>query len=107
MPVVRSGNDQTSFLKKILAYREIATHQLYKSHLGLPNLLVLTVTTVERHKDHMMSVLREMSGGSTAFLFKAITGLGAFDTKPAPTAAILTEPWERVGHPAFSIADPS
>ena len=107
MPVVRSGSDQTSFLKKILAYREIAARQLYKVHLGLPNLLVLTVTSVERHKDEMISALHETTGESAIFLFKAMSGLGIFDKASAPTPTILTEPWERTGHPPLCIRDPS
>jgi len=107
MPVVRSRSDQTSFLKKILAYLEIAGRQLYKSHLGLPNLLMLTVTTVERHKDQMMSALRQISGGSAAFLFKATSGLGTFNKAPVPTPTILTDPWERVGYTPLRINDPN
>jgi hypothetical protein len=47
MPVARSNLRQTSYLKKILGYRAIASQNIYKSHLGLPNLLVLNVTTNE------------------------------------------------------------
>jgi hypothetical protein len=47
MPVVRSTTDQTSYLGKIAAYREIIMHRVHRDHLGIPNLLVLTVTTSE------------------------------------------------------------
>ena len=47
MPVLRSNALQTSVLGKIAAYREIAMRQVQRSYLGLPNLLVLLLTTSE------------------------------------------------------------
>jgi hypothetical protein len=107
MPVLRSSSSQTSYLRKLLLYGELADRQLYKSHLGLPNLLVLTMTPGEKHKDNMMSAFRKIYGGSTGFLFKTTTGLRAFDKAHAPTSTILTEPWERIGYPPLCIASPN
>ena len=45
MPVVRSGAGQTSYLAKLASYQKIIGSRTFKTHLGLPNLLVLTLTT--------------------------------------------------------------
>ena len=106
MPVFRSSLGQTSYLKKMLAYREIIARQIHKSHLGIPNLLVLTVTTNERHMAEIMKLLCELTGSSAAFLFKTIGALGSFDQAPTPAPQILLEPWLRVGFPPMRIDAP-
>jgi hypothetical protein len=104
-PVTRSDLNQTSYLRKILAYRQISTQNIHKSHLGLPNLFVLTVTTNESHMTSIMSLVKELAaeGKSKLFLFKTMSSLGDFRKAPAPTARLLTDPWQRVGHEAFRI----
>ena len=67
MPVKRSNLEQTSYLRKVLAYRQIITQDIHRSHLGLPNLLVLTVTTNEppraqRDATHLSSNLWRQIG---------------------------------------------
>ncbi len=104
MPVFRSNPGQTSYLKKMLAYREIIACQIHKSHFGIPNLLVLTVTTNERHMEQIMKAFGEMGGGSAAFLFKTSDAIGSFDMAPSPMPALLTAPWLRVGFPPLCIA---
>jgi len=105
MPVARSNLRQSSYLRKILAYRAIATQNLHKSHLGIPNFLVLNVITNERHMNSIMALLDEVTAkkGSQTFLFKSISTLGDFRMAPAPTPHILTAPWQRVGCDEFSI----
>jgi len=107
MPVVRSNLNQTSYMRKILGYRDIIARQIHKSHLGIPNLLVLTVTTNERHMAEIMKLLSELTDGSAAFLFKTMGALGSFDQAPTPTPQILLESWLRVGFPPLCIAVPS
>jgi hypothetical protein len=104
-PVTRSDLQQTSYLRKILAYRQLSAQGIYKSHLGLPNLLVLTVTTNEPHMTHIMSLVRELAheGKSKLFLFKTMSSLGDFKKAPAPTTHLLADPWQRVGYEAFRI----
>ena len=84
MPVARSNLRQSSYLKKILAYRAIAAENIYKSHLGLPNFLVLNVITNERHMKSIMALLDEITAkkGSQTFLFKSISTLGDFRIAP-------------------------
>ncbi len=104
-PVTRSDLRQTSYLRKILAYRQISAQNIHKSHLGLPNLFVLTVTTNESHMTNIMSLVRELAheGKSRMFLFKTMSSLGNFEKAPEPTAHLLTDPWQRVGVEPFFI----
>ena len=108
MPVARSNLAQSSYLKKLLAYREIAARRVFESHFGLPNFLVLTVTSSERHMRTIMALLDEVTAGkgSKLFLFKTLSTLGDFQRAPLPTPQLLTTPWERVGHTAFRIDGP-
>ncbi len=105
LPVMRSDLQQTSYLRKILSYRHIAVHAIYKSHLGLPNLLVLTVTTDEQHMRTIMALVEQLAPErrSKLFLFKTMSSLGDFEKAPAPTPHMLTSPWLRVGQDAFVI----
>jgi hypothetical protein len=45
MAVARSTAGQISYLGKIASYREIIARRVHKTHLGMPNLLVLALTT--------------------------------------------------------------
>ena len=93
MPVARSNPNQTSYLGKLAAYREIISGQVHKTHLGIPNLLVLTVTT---SPTRIREVIRQMGGQATGmapFLFKAVSPADL--VRPAPR--LLFEPWERSG----------
>lgn len=101
MPIVRSNRGQTYYLGKLAAYRAIIANQIYRTQLGLPNFLILTVTTSETRHSEIMRRALEQTGDNAPFLFKAIGGIAA------PALQLLTEPWERVGLPALPINDPS
>ncbi len=60
MPCARSDLRQSSYLRKLLAYRAIAAQQIYKTRLGLPNLLVLNLTVSEEHMRSIMATLKEL-----------------------------------------------
>ena len=91
MPVARSNPAQTSYLKKIAAYREIIARQVHKTHLGLPNLLLLTVTTSESRAAGIMQRIEEEPGGSPAFLFKSMDQSELRTRTNQP----LFNPWQR------------
>jgi hypothetical protein len=105
LPVTRSNLHQTSYLRKVLAYRQIAAQNIHKSHLGLPMLLVLTVATNEPHMTSIMSLVKELAheGKSKLFLFKTMTTVGDFKKAPEPAGHMLTDPWQRVGYEEFRI----
>lgn len=107
-PVLRGNLHQTSYLRKILQYREIAARKTHAAHFGLPNLLVLNVTTNERHARNLMQLVDELANGSgSAFLlFKTMPSLASLEKAPPPTPFILTTPWQRAGHPEFYIDRP-
>ncbi len=106
-PVMRNNLSQTSYLRKILQYREIAKG-IYKTQWGLPNLLVLNVTTSEAHMQNIMSLVGTLSDGKGAsyLLFKTMPSLASLEKAPAPDACMLTEPWSRAGFEPFEIHKP-
>jgi hypothetical protein len=104
MPIYRSNLQQTSFLKKILSYRDITARKTYSTHLGLPNLMVLTVTVNDRHREHIMELLGKIApAGSKMFCFKTMPSLGDMEKAPEPNSDMLTAAWARVGQPEFRI----
>jgi hypothetical protein len=108
LPVIRSDLHQTSYLRKILAYRQISVQSIHKSHFGLPNLLVLTVTTNQPHMANIMSLVGELAheGKAKLFLFKTMSSVGDFKKAPEPTTHMLTDAWQRVGYEALRIDRP-
>ena len=99
MPIVRSNGRQSSYLGKIAAYRDILARRVHKTVLGIPNLIVLTITTSE---SRVVDIVRSIEGGagdSAPFLFK--TAIAAILRQPAPQ--LLSEPWLRAGLPALRI----
>jgi len=105
VPVKRTNLRQTSFLRKVLAYRQIVADNIHATYLGLPNLFVLTVTTNEKHMTNIMSLVKGLAvqGRSTLFLFKTMSSLGNYQRAPDPTPHILTGPWQRVGYEGLAI----
>lgn len=101
MPVARSNGRQTSYLAKLAAYRAIIDRELYRALLGVPNLLLLTITTSEVRMADMLQKLGHNGGLHGAFLFKPIS-IG-MRTLVIPHPDFLATPWERVGHAAMSI----
>jgi hypothetical protein len=106
MPAYRSDRAQSSYLKKMIAYREIVARQIHKSHLGLPNLLVLTVTTNVAHMGCIMQYVREHIGAHAGLLFQSVdTGIEAEKAGTLSVDFLLT-PWQRVGWPPLCLAGP-
>jgi hypothetical protein len=107
-PIVRRNLRQSSYLRKILQYREIVTQSIYRTQWGLPNLVVLNVTTSDRHRKNIMRLVQEVTegNGSNVLLFKTMPSLTSLEKAPLPTPELLTGPWHRVGHPEFPIDRP-
>jgi hypothetical protein len=99
MPVTRSGAGQTSYLGKLAAYRDIFSRRTYMTHLGIPNLLILTLTNSAPRMYEIIRRLADQSGEHAAFLFKAISATDL--TRPTPQ--LLVEPWQRAGLPSIRI----
>jgi hypothetical protein len=99
MPISRSRPGQTSYLGKLAAYGEVIARQIHKTHWGVPNLLVLTLTTSASRSTEIAG--KPGAGGSPAFLFKAVEGKALEN----PVWELLSEPWIRSGLPPLSIAE--
>jgi len=96
MPIARTDPNQTSYLGKLAAYGEVIARQVHKTHWGIPNLLLITLTTSAAR---CSGVVTKLGTGSAVFLFKAVDETAL--RKPAP--ALLIEPWARAGDPALRI----
>lgn len=101
MPIVRSDSAQTSFIAKVTAYRSIIAQKIHKTRLGVPTLLVLTVTTSESRASEMLKRLGAELGASPVFLFKSVA-----ESDVAKSPSGLFEPWERAGYPRLQIDEP-
>lgn len=107
-PVTRGDLRQSSYLRKILQYREIAARSIYRSQWGLPNLFVLNVTVNQRHEQNIMRLVDELTGGKgiPSLLFKTMPSLASLEKAPLPEPDMLTEVWHRAGQGDFLINRP-
>lgn len=101
MPVVRADATKTSYLAKLAAYQEIIASNLCKTHWGIPNLFVLTITTSQERMDTILQKFGER-GGEPLFLFKSMDVRAV--RFPAPN--LLADSWARPGERPLSIGVP-
>ena len=97
----------SSFLKKVLAYRAIIDKAIHKTHLGIPNLLILTVAPTPARIETMKKTIFDLYGraGSSNFLFQCISTHGYGDQIEPPTSHMFREPWKRAGSNDFRLND--
>ncbi len=101
MPIARSTKIGTSVLAKLETYRRILKQEVYRSRLGIPNMLILTITIGSNRCAELVRRFQE-TGDGVPFLFKAIdTGSASLSM---PATALLVDPWQRAGLDALSIA---
>jgi hypothetical protein len=100
MPVARSDPRQTSVMGKLGAYQAIADGQLHRQAWGIPNLLVLVITTSEERKREIIRQASLRHYGSH-MLFKTLDERKT----QSPIPELLTLAWERVAAPSLSIAE--
>ncbi len=99
MPIVRTGGNGTSVLAKLTSYGHVFARESYRASLGIPNLLVLTVTTDEMRCTEMVGKCASSLSDVRPFLFRAWAGT------TAPETDLLSTPWKRPGLPPLCIAD--
>lgn len=65
--------------QKVLSYIDILRNGIYKQHWGIPNLIVLTVTTNQTHMQNMMAHLKSLNEPKLQghFLFQAKPDFGS------------------------------
>lgn len=93
----RSNLEQPSFLKKVLAYKDIITQKTHTEVFGIPNLRVLVVTPKAERARHMAELAVETIGPSNIFLFHDIPTQDSLFKAPKPFPELFTEPWNRAG----------
>lgn len=104
--VAASSLKQTSFLKKVLGYRDIAARETHRTQLGTPNLIVLVVTGSQSRIETMKKTIMDVTTGKGSSIFLFRTGLTDPFKAPAPATELFSGPWQRAGHPDFYIDKP-
>jgi Replication-relaxation len=87
MPVTRANLDQTSMLRKFLAYEAVRQQNLHTTRYGWQNFRVLITTTSEDRIDTMRAAIKSMSVLKSSPLFLFACHCSLID------ADILVHPW--------------
>jgi hypothetical protein len=97
----RSNASQTGFGGKLESYLEVFESRSFKTHWGIPNLMVLTVTTSASRIGNIAACLRARTDEKQAqrFLFRTKPEFGPNWSVPAVMDDLLSEPWIRAGQP--------
>ena len=69
MPITRSGLEQTSILRKLLAYQSTWAQGLHRSILNIDRFRVLIVTSDQVRAKHMIEACQRIERGRRLFLF--------------------------------------
>jgi hypothetical protein len=104
-----SGLDRTSYMRKVLQYRQLIETGKYKEHFGIKTgMLVLNVTTNYKHMESLLSLVLELTDGRGApyMLFKVCPNFADRLIVPPVLSELLTTPWRRAGHPDINISMP-
>jgi hypothetical protein len=99
MPILRSDGSQTSVAGKLAAYRNVMRQELHKTNLGVPNLMLLFVTTGASRANAIAQLPCE-AGAAPAVLVKAVE----FGDLKRPFPALLTAPWDRLLGPQLTLS---
>ncbi len=108
-PTTRTTFEQTSYLRKLLQYREVVGQGIYKEFFGIDTgMVVLHVTTNAPHMKGIIEVMTEISGGrgSNYQLFKTASDFGDPFRVRGPMTDILTAPWHRAVSPPMYLLTP-
>lgn len=100
MPIERTRHTATSYGAKLRAYKSIISENVHRSQLGVPNLIVLTVTTSSARKDAMLRALAHAPGDFSPFLFAAAPAL------TGPDFNLIHHRWDRRDGSGFIIDRP-
>jgi hypothetical protein len=103
-PINASDFARSSIYRKFALYLAIEAQGIHRAHFGFPNFYVPFITTNAARLASMMAALERITEGrgSKMFLFKTFPACTSFERPPPPTGHMLTEDWQRVGHPPFS-----
>ncbi|MDB5580987.1 MAG: hypothetical protein JWR80_6163 [Bradyrhizobium sp.] len=94
--IERRNMKQNTFGAKIAGYLDVLRNQTYRTHWGLPNLHILTVTTNATHARNILAYIEKQSDPQYAdrFAFVCEPSFGANWRVPkAVLSQLLDEPW--------------
>ena len=97
-PIEPKDLNRASFLKKLLAYRDIHRTKVFKDQLKIPNMLVLVVAPTAERIKHMVELTERVASQSNLFLFHPIPVQEELMKAPPPFPELLTADWLRAGH---------
>ena len=96
-PIIRNNLDQSSILRKLLAYNDILARGEHRQRFGIPNLFPMFVTTSDARMESMIDLARNTCPKySNFFLFRAIPGFEVYFRTP-PLLTELFTTYRRVG----------
>jgi hypothetical protein len=95
--IERKNLDSNTFGRKIATYLTVLNHRAYRSHWGLPNLTILTVTTNATHVSNILDfVRRQHEPLAWRFAFAVEPSFGANWRVPKMVLNLLYDPWATV-----------
>lgn len=103
-PIDASDFQRSSLYKKFVLYLAIEAQGIHRAHFGFPNLYVPVITTNAARLASMMRLLERITDGrgSKNILFRTFPAFTSPEKPPTPSGHMLTEDWQRVGHPPFN-----
>jgi hypothetical protein len=105
-PIERSNLNQTSYLRKFLQYRDVLKGRTYKAVWDIPNLMVLHISARQERTDRLKDFLANgLRGKSESQCFRSAPTLASTAKSPMPLKTLLTDPYDRVGHPPYIIGE--
>jgi DNA-binding PadR family transcriptional regulator len=102
-PIYPTNLHRSSFLKKLLAYRDVIKSGVYKSQLKLPNLRVLVVAPTPARISSMIELTKQITGGTNLFLFSDVPVQEEIFKAPPPFPELFTSEWKRAGRDSVRI----
>jgi hypothetical protein len=92
---INSDTAKTAYGRKLHGYIDILENKTYRTHLGIPSLKVLTITTNPLHMNHMLDFYHSLNAPKYAqhFLFKSVKNFGPSWKVPPVMWELFNEPW--------------
>lgn len=102
-PIRPRDLERSSIARKLAGYLEARQTSAFHERFGIPNLLVLTVTTSATRIDSMLALLGTLTGaspeGAAGMLFKSRPEFGRYWQSPPVMGDLFTDPWTRTTAP--------
>ncbi|SEN54122.1 Replication-relaxation [Roseovarius tolerans] len=97
----------SSFLKKLIGYRDIVKTQVYKEKLGVGNMRVIVVAPTDTRSNNQRKLVEDLVGKSHLFLFASVpthsVNAKGMLRSPKPCPELFTAEWHRAGLPTERI----